>query len=187
MELNAEDNGKRKFIIVQYPEKAEDREYKTISELSETRIGKVAKKIKEQNEKIDCGFRMYRVSSSNMKDVYYEPGKIKQSQLMDLVSNVKEDRTPEDLLTQVMLDLGLKLDLDIEEKTIEKNKVYFVGDKSLVACFDKEIDGKVLEVMCKAKPQKIAFQEISFKDDCDKINFSEIAKKLSPKTSIYVI
>ncbi len=187
MELNAEDNGKRKFIIVQYPEKAEDREYKTISELSETRIGKVAKKIKEQNEKIDCGFRMYRVSSSNMKDVYYEPGKIKQSQLIDLVSNVKEDRTPEDLLTQVMLDLGLKLDLDIEEKTIEKNKVYFVGDKSLVACFDKEIDGKVLEVMCKAKPQKIAFQEISFKDDCDKINFSEIAKKLSPKTSIYVI
>ena len=187
MELNLEDDGNRKFIIVQYPEETENIDYKTIAKLAETRIRKVAEKIKKQNEKIDCGFRMYKVDSSNMRDVYYEPKRINQSQLSLFVSNIKENRTAEDLLIQVMLNLGLKLELNIEERKVEKNKIYFVDDKSLVACFDEKIEEKVIKEMCKVKPQKIAFREDSFKNDSDKINLSEIIKKLSPKTSIYII
>ena len=173
---------------MQYPEKAEDREYKTISELSETRIGKVAKKIKEEtNADIDYGFRVYKVDSSNMKDVYYTSTELKQSQLTMFESNVKEDRTAEDLLTQVILDLGLTLDLSIEEKEILNNHVYFVESNSLVACFDDTIDINIIDEICKCKPLKIVFKESSFKTDSDKINTFERIKKLSSETEVNVI
>ena len=194
MQLNAEDNGNRKFILVQIPEKlSENTEsykegYKTICDLGEERIRRTGKKIKEEtNADIDYGFRVYKVDSSNMKDVYYTPAELKQSQLNMFESNVKEDRTAEDLLTQVILDLGLTLDLKIEEKKILSNNVYFVESNSLVACFDDVIDINIIDEICKCKPLKIVFKESSFKTDSDKINTFERIKKLSSETEINVI
>ena len=122
-----------------------------------------------------------------MKDVYYEPSKLEQTQLNMFESNIKEDRTPEDLITQVILDLGLTLDLKIEEKNILSHKVYFVAENSLVACFDNQISIDIVNEICKVKPLKIVFRESSFKNDSDKINTYERIKKLSPETEINVI
>ena len=104
-----------------------------------------------------------------------------------MMSNIKEDRTPEDLLTQVMLDLGLTLDLKIEEKTILNNKVYYVADNALVACFDDNVDINIIDEICKCKPLKVVFKDMSFKSDKDKINLEERVKKLSPDTEISIL
>jgi adenine-specific DNA-methyltransferase len=122
-----------------------------------------------------------------MTDVYYEPSKLNQTQLNMFESNIREDRTSEDLLTQVILDLGLTLDLKIEEKEILGNKVYYVAGNSLVACFDNKINIDIINEICKIKPLKIVFRESSFSNDSDKINAYERIKKLSPETEISVI
>ena len=194
MQLNAEDGGKRKFILMQLPEfcdensEAYKKGYKNICDIGEARIRYASEKIKaEINPKFDCGFRVYKIDSSNMKDVYYTPNKIKQSQLEIFESNIKEDRTSEDLLTQVILDLGLTLDLKIAEKNILKNKVYFVDENSLIACFDNEININVVDEICKYNPLKVVFKDESFKTDNDKINLQERFKKLSPNTEISIL
>ena len=189
MKLNSIDNGRRKYIMVQLPEICEkSNEFNTICDLGEERIRRAAKKIKEEtNADIDYGFRVYKVDSSNMKDIYYEPSKLNQAQLNMFESNIKEDRTAEDLLTQVILDLGLTLDLRIEEKNILNNKVYYVAENSLVACFDNEINIDILNQICEIKPLKVVFRESSFRNDSDKINAYERIKKLSPETEISVI
>ena len=194
MSLNAEDCGTRKFIMVQIPESCEgnvdmEREgFKTICDLGEERIRRSAQKIKEEtNTEVDLGFRVYEIDSSNMKDVYYEPSKLNQTQLNMFESNIKEDRNSEDLLIQVMLDLGLTLDLRIEEREIMNNKVYFVAKNSLVACFDNQINIDILNSICEIKPLKVVFRESSFRNDSDKINAYERIKKLSPETEISVI
>ena len=194
MQLNAEDNGNRKYILVQIPElcsessEAFKKGYKNICDLGETRIKKSAELIKEETKaEIDYGFRVYKVDSSNMKDVYYKPGEMGQMNLMEYLSNIKEDRTPEDLLTQVMLDLGLTLDLKIEEKTILSNKVFYVENNSLVACFDEQVDINIIDEICKCNPMKVVFKDISFKTDKDKINLEERIKKLSPDTEISIL
>ncbi len=187
MRLNSEDGGNRKFIMVQLPEKCNEK-YNTICDIGEERIKRAEKKIKrETNADIDYGFRVYKVDSSNMKDVYYTPTDIKQSQLNMFESNIKEDRTSEDLLTQVILDLGLTLDLSIEERKIINNKVYFVENNSLVACFDDTIDINIVDEICKCNPLKVVFKESSFKTDSDKINVFERIKKLSNDTEINII
>ena len=194
MQLNAKDNGNRKYIMVQLPEKcAENTEaykngYSSICEIGEERIRRAANKIKEETHAdIDYGFRVYKVDSSNMKDVYYLPTELKQNQLDLFEFNVKEDRTAEDLLTQVILDLGLTLDLKIEEKKILNNNVYFVEENSLLACFDNEININIIDEICKCEPLKIVFKESSFKTDSDKINTFERIKKLSNETEICII
>lgn len=194
MNLNANLGTKCKFIMVQLPVKCSERsnttnnEYKSICDIGEERIRRAAKKVKEEtNADIDYGFRVYKVDSSNMKDVYYTPTELQQSQLNMFESNVKDDRTSEDLLTQVILDLGLTLDLSIEKKKILNNNVYFVESNSLVACFDDTIDTKIIDEVCKYKPLKMVFKESSFKTDSDKINTYERIKKLSPETEISVI
>lgn len=194
LQMNAEDNGKRKFIMVQIPENCENnidmsREgFKTICDLGEERIRRTAKKIKEEtNANIDYGFRVYKIDSSNMKDVYYKPSDLSQEQLELFESNIKEDRTSEDLLTQVMLDLGLTLDLKIEEKDIMNNKVYFVDDNALIACFDNSIDINIVDEICKYNPLKVVFKDSSFKYDNDKINLEEKFKKSSPETEISIL
>ena len=194
MQLNAKDNGNRKYIMVQLPEKcAENTEaykngYSSICEIGEERIRRAANKIKEETHAdIDYGFRVYKVDSSNMKDVYYLPTELKQNQLDLFESNTKDDRTSEDLLTQVILDLGLTLDLKIEEKKILYNNVYFVEENSLVACFDNEININIIDEICKCEPLKIVFKESSFKTDSDKINTFERIKKLSNETEICII
>ena len=194
MSINSEDNGNRKFILIQIPEKydtsseAYKNGYKTICDIGEERIRRASKKITEKtNTNIDNGFRVFKVDSSNMKDVYYVPTDLKQSQLNMFESNIKEDRTAEDLLTQVILDLGLTLDLSIEEKKIFNNNVYFVENNSLVACFDDTIDINIVDEICKCNPLKIVFKENSFKTDSDKINIFERIKKISNDTEISVI
>ena len=184
----------RKYIMVQIPDKIENSfdmtktKFDNICELGEERIRKISEKIKnETNADIDYGFRVYKVDSSNMKEIYYSPNQIKQTDLFDYVSNIKEDRTAEDLLTQVILDLGLTLDLKIEEKTILRNNVYFVDENSLIVCFDSEIDINAVDEICKYNPLKVVFKDESFKTDNDKINLQERFKKLSPNTEICIL
>ena len=194
MQLNAEDGGNRKFIMVQLPEECDEKSeaykdgYKTICDIGEERIRRAAKKIKEEtNADIDYGFRVYKIDSSNMKDVYYKPSDLVQEQLNLFETNIKEDRTSEDLLTQVILDLGLTLDLKIDEKNILDNKVYFVDENSLVACFDDDINIDIIDEICKYKPLKIVFKDSSFKNDNDKINLEERIKKQSPDTELNIL
>ena len=189
MQLNAFDNGSRKYIMVQLPEKCNTTDkFETICDIGEERIRRVAKRIKEEtNAEIDYGFRVYKVDSSNMKDVFYKPGELGQINLMEYLSNIKEDRTPDDLLIQVMLDLALPLDYKIEEKNILNNKVFFVENNSLVACFDDQVDIDIIDEICKYNPLKVVFKDISFKTDKDKINLEERIKKLSPETEINIL
>lgn len=191
MQLNAEDSGSRRYIMVQIPEKCDEKSeafksgYENICDIGEDRIKRAAEKIKkETNADIDYGFRVYKLDSSNMKDIYYEPSKLNQAQLNMFESNIKEDRTAEDLLTQVILDLGLTLDLNIEERNILNNKVYFVEGNSLVACFDDKINIDIINKICEEKPLKIVFRESSFKDDSEKINILERINKYKKDNNI---
>ena len=196
MQLNAENNGKRKYIMIQIPENCENNidtekeKFKTICEIGEERIRRSSKKIKDEtNADIDYGFRVYKIDSSNMKDIYYEPNRLEQNFLDQYESNVKDDRTPEDLLTQIILDLGLTLDLNVEVKQILNNKIYYVGGNSLVACLDKKIDINIIPTICKCKPEKIVFRENGFDNDSDKINAFEKINELlqDSKDKIYVL
>lgn len=191
---NAKSDSNIRYIIVQIPENVSEKSeafqdgYKTICDIGEERIRRAAKRIKEETSAdIDYGFRVYKVDSSNMKDVYYKPSEISQTNLFDLMSNIKEDRTSDDLLTQVILDLGLTLDLKIEEKNIFNNKVYYVANNSLVACFDDNINIDIINEICKCKPLKVVFKDSSFKTDKDKINLEERIKKISPETEISIL
>jgi len=188
MQLNSEDSGNRKYIMVQLPEKCEENSeaykngYKTICEIGEERIRRAGAKIKEEtNADIDYGFRVYKVDSSNMKDVYYTANDLEQVNLSEFKSNIKEERTTDDLLTQVILDLGLTLDLNIEEKMIGNNKVYYVAGNSLVACFDDKIDIDIVDKICECEAYKVVFKDSAFKTDNDKINLEERFKKLLPQ------
>lgn len=194
MQLNASDNIKRKYILIQLQETCDEKSeayingYKTICDIGQERIRRAGKKIKEDtNANIDYGFRVYKVDSSNMKDVFYKPSDITQLNILDMASNIKEDRTAEDLLIQVMLDLGLTLDLKIEEKNIMNNNVYFVENNALIACFDDNINIDIIDEICKYNPLKVVFKDVSFKSDKDKINLEERVKKLSPETEISIL
>ena len=188
LNYNAKNNTNCKYILVQLPEKCDEKSnafkngYKTIPDIGEERIRKAAKKIKQEtNANIDYGFRVYKIDSSNMKDVFYKPNDLEQSQLRLFESNIKEDRTTDDLLTQVILDLCFTLDLDIEEKMIGNNKVYYVAGNSLVACFDDNIDINIVDKICECEPYKVVFKDSAFKYDNDKINLEEKFKKLLPQ------
>ena len=186
------ENEQIKYILVQLPEKYTDKSgkytFKTICDIGEERIRRAAKKIKEEtNADIDYGFRVYKIDSSNMKDVYYKPSDLAQEQLNLFETNIKEDRTSEDLLTQVILDLGVTLDLKIDEKNILDNKVYFVDENSLVACFDNDINIDIIDEICKYKPLKVVFKDSSFKNDNNKINLEERIKKQSPDTELNIL
>lgn len=199
MQLNAEDEWSRKFIIVQIPEETDPSSeaykagYKTICEIGKERIRRAGKKILEENkdkpgiDKLDVGFRVFRLDSSNMKDVYYHPMEVSQAGLFEMESNIKEDRSNEDLLAQVMLDLGLTLDLPIESRKIAGNTVFFVANNSLVACFDEGVDFSLVDEIAKCEPLKVVFRDSSFRTDADRINFETRFKKLSPETDVRVI
>ncbi|AEE91013.1 Site-specific DNA-methyltransferase (Adenine-specific) [Tepidanaerobacter acetatoxydans Re1] len=194
MELNAEDGGGRKYIMVQLPEPCDEKSeaykagFKNIAEIGKERIRRAGKKINEETgADIDYGFRVYRVDSSNMKDVYYRPDELDQNLLDQLESNIKEDRTGLDLLTQVMLEAGLELSLPIETKKIYGKEVHFVAGDSLVACFDEDVDEKLVKEIAKTKPLKVVFRDNSFKSCPDRINLEEIFKAISPGTEIKVL
>ena len=188
LDLNSINNEKRKYILVQLPEKCDEESiaykngYNTISDIGEERIRRAGAKIKEEtNADIDYGFRVYKIDTTNMKDVYYIPNDLEQGNLAEFESNIKEDRTTDDLLTQVILDLGLTLDLNIEEKMIGKNKVYYVAGNSLVVCFDDKIDIDIVEKICECEPYKVVFKDSAFNTDNDKINLEERFKKILPQ------
>ena len=185
---NVNYNKKLKYIMVQIPVDidcnfdSEKTIYSNICDMAQARIKKAGAKIKEEtNADIDYGFRVYKVDSTNMKDVYYTANDLEQGNLAEFESNIKEDRTTDDLLTQVILDLGLSLDLSIEEKMIGKNKVYYVAGNSLVACFDNNIDIDIVDKICECEPYKVVFKDSAFKTDNDKINLEERFKKLLPQ------
>ena len=199
MQLNAEDGGNRKFIMVQLPEECDEKSeafkagYKTIAEIGKERIRRAGKKIKEENpdttQDLDIGFRVLKVDSSNMVDVYYTPDAVDQDLLRGLTDNIKDDRSPEDLLFQVLLDWGVDLTLPITKESISDKEVFFVDGNALAACFVK--DGQVTEEFCKElagrQPLRVVFRDSGFKDDSVKINVEQIFKLMSPHTDVKTI
>ena len=195
MQLNVDDGGNRKFIMVQVPENCEDKSmgFRTIAEISKERIRRAAQKIKEENpsnaNKVDLGFRAFTIDSSNMKDVYYIPDQTEQNKLEFLTDNIKEERSAEDLLFQVLLDWGIDITLPIRKEYIEGLEVFFVDENALVTCFAKE--GKITEAVCKElakrQPLRIVFRDAGFKNDSTKINVAQLFKLLSPHTDVKTI
>ena len=190
MQLNAEDGGHRKFIMAQLPEETDEKNeaykagYKNICEIGKERIRRAAKKIAEENPeaKFDGGFRVLKCDSSNMKEVYYNPAEYEPTLFLSLEDNIKEDRTPEDLLFQVMLDLGVLLSSKIEETTIAGKKVFNVEDNYLIACFDEDITDDVITVIAKKKPYYFVMRDSSMANDSVATNFEQIFAAYSPDT-----
>jgi len=190
MQLNAEDGGNRKFIMVQLPEETDEKSeankagYKNICEIGKERIRRAAKKIAEENSeaKFDSGFRVLKCDTSNMKDVYYNPAHMEQQTLFASTDNIKEDRTPEDLLFQVMLDLGVLLSSKIEEKVIAGKKVFNVAEGFLIACFDSDITEETVKAVAQEKPYYAVFRDSSMANDSVATNFEQIFATYSPET-----
>lgn len=193
MKLNCDDNGHRKFIMVQLPEKTDEKKeaykagYKNICEIGKERIRRAGRKIKEDAgltapADLDIGFRCLRLDSSNMENVYYTPEETQQQDLFSLVDNVKPDRTPEDLLFQVMLDLGVLLSSPIEVKEIAGKKVFNVADGFLLACFDHDVTDETVKAIAQMKPYYAVFRDSSMANDSIATNFDQIFETYSPDT-----
>lgn len=189
MQLNAEDGGNRKFIMVQLPEvcgeksEAHKAGYETICDIGEERIRRAGDKIHaETGVDIDYGFRVFRVDSTNMEDVYYNPSETTQKMLTQWADNIKPDRTPEDLLFQVMLDLGILLSSTIEETEIAGKKVFSVADGYLLACFDQNVTEETVTEIAKRYPFYAVFRDSSMASDSVATNFEQIFETYSPRT-----
>lgn len=202
IQLNTEDNGHRKFILVQLPEKTDEESeaykagYKNICEIGKERIRRAGKQIlsagggqlemsetqPEPGTPVDVGFRCLRLDSSNMENVYYTPEEISQQDMFSLVDNVKPDRTPEDLLFQVMLDLGVLLSSSIEVKEIADKKVFNVADGFLLACFDHDVTEETVKAIAQMKPYYAVFRDSSMANDSVATNFDQIFETYSPET-----
>ncbi len=192
MKLNAEDGGKRKFIMVQLPELTDEKSeaykagYKTICEIGKGRIRRAGKKIKEetglQGQDLDIGFRVLKLDSSNMEDVYYTPEDFDANNIFSSVDNVKPDRTPLDLLFQVMPELNIELSAKIEEKEVNGKKVFFVDDTYLIATFDMDVDESTITEIAKMKPQYFVMRDASAANDNVLDNFEQIFRHYSPNT-----
>ncbi len=232
MQLNAEDGGNRRFIMVQLPEKCDEKSeaykagYKTICDIGEERIRRAGKKIKGDRtikidvdksklmqrsmlddgtfddkyalkvtpandddvlDKLDVGFRVLKLDSSNMQEVYYNPSAMTQDILAMTVDNVKADRTPLDLLFQVMLDLGIELSAKIEENSVNGKTYYAVNGNDIIACFDDDIDNDVITAIAKQNPLYAVFKDKSFATDSVGINNEQLFKTYSPSTVVKVI
>lgn len=190
MQLNAEDCGHRKFMMVQLPEVLDEKTaafnagYKNICEIGKERIRRATKKIAEENPeaKFDGGFRVLKCDTSNMKNVYYNPAEYEPSLFTSLEDNIKEDRTSEDLLFQVMLDLGVLLSSKIKETTIAGKKVFNVEDNYLIACFDDNVTEEVITEIAKQKPYYFVMRDSSMANDSVATNFEQIFDAYSPDT-----
>ena len=197
MQLNAEDGGNRKFIMVQLPEKCDEKSeaykagYKNICEIGKERIRRAGKKIKEENglttQNLDIGFRVLKLDSSNMQDVYYNPAAVSQTLLDATIDNIKPDRTPLDLLFQVMLELGVPLSAKIEENAVNGKTYYAVNGNDMIACFDDDIDEEVITAIAKQQPLYAVFKDQSFASDSVAINNEQLFKTYSPTTIIKVV
>ena len=199
MQLNAEDGGNRKFIMVQLPEKTDEKSeaykagYKNICEIGKERIRRAGKKILEENkdkegiENLDKGFRVLKLDDSNMNDVYYSPDDYSQGMLSMLESNVKSDRTELDLLFGCLLEWGLPLSLPYSSETIDGCTVHNYNDGDLIACFDENIPDEVIKMIAKKQPLRAVFRDSSFANSPSKINVGEIFKLMAPDTRVKII
>jgi len=211
MQLNAEDGGNRRHIMVQLPEPCDKKSeafkagYKTIAEIGKERIRRAGKKIlteleekltkvKKSSEEaktltsrigsLEIGFRVLKIDSSNMEDVYYQPDELTQDALSLHVDNLKPKRSSEDLLFQVLLDWGVDLSLPITEEKIAKRRVFFVADNALAACFDTGLNEAFVKALAKRQPLRAVFRDSGYANDAVKINFEQIFKALSPHTEL---
>ena len=197
MRLNAEDGGHRKFIMVQLPEKCDESSeaykagYRTICDIGKERIRRAGRKIQEEapltTQNLDIGFRVLKLDSSNMKDVYYAPGEVSQAGLLDMVSNIKEDRSALDLLFGCLLEWNLPLSLPYRSESIDGCTVHTYNDGDLIACFDKDIPDSVIREIARRKPLRAVFRDDSFADSPAKINVFELFKLLAPDARVKVI
>lgn len=195
MKKNAEKEKHCRFIMVQLPEEVSDKKkdqgYKNICEIGKERIRRAGAKIKEENpdkaQNLDTGFRVLKLDSSNMKEVFYSPKETSQLELFTLVDNVKDDRTSEDLLFQVMLELGATLDSKIEESKVDDKTIYNVGDGYLVACFDQEVTDEVVKTIAKMQPTYAVLRDTGMADDATATNFEQIFKTYSPNTTARIL
>ena len=196
LRLNSLDGGSRRFIMVQLDELIDKKSgslkagFKTISEVSRERIRRAGKNLgsnfhPDWNQ--DLGFRALYVDSSNMRDVYYRPAELNQSQLMGVVDNVKDDRTHEDLLFQVLIDLGLPLTLPIRREAVQSKIVFFVNDNDLIACFDRGVTENLAKDLASRTPLRVVFRDNSFDSDPVKVNVQQIFRQLSRSTDVRVI
>lgn len=189
---NSEDGGNRKFISVQLPELCDEKSpaykagYKTIAEISKDRVRLAGAKIKEGSSlsNLDIGFRVLKIDTSNMAEVYYTPDSVKQDDLLAAVDNIKPDRKPEDLLFQVLLDWGVDLSLPITKQTIQGKTVFFVDGNALVACFDNGITEELVKELAAGNPLRVVFRDNGFVSDSVKINAEQIFKQMSPGTDV---
>ncbi|WP_304206369.1 hypothetical protein [Peptostreptococcus russellii] len=199
MELNAEDGGNRKYIMVQLPEECDEKStaykagYKNICEIGKERIRRAGEKIKADNadkegiENLDTGFRVLKVDDSNMKDVFYTADEWSREVLKGVESNIKEDRTDLDLLYGCLIDWGLPLNRSYESKEIDGSIVHIYNDGDLIACFDEEISEEAIKKIANMEALRVVFRDSSFKTSAEKINVEEIFKLLSPETSVRVL
>lgn len=195
MQLNTEDGGNRKFIMVQLPEETDEKSeaykagYKNICEIGKERIRRAAKRIHEDNPdaNFDDGFRVLKLDDTNMKDVYYAAGDYTQDLVSMLESNVKPDRTDLDLLFGCLLDWGLPLSLPYTSETIDGCTVHTYNDGDLIACFDENVPESVIKTIAKRQPLRAVFRDSSFASSPEKINVGEIFKLLAPDTRVKVI
>lgn len=195
MQLNAEDGGHRKFIMVQLPEKCDESSeaykagYKNICEIGKERIRRAGDKIKSEHPdaKLDTGFRVFRVDESNMEDIYYHPEELTQTMLGGMVSNIKPDQTDLDLLYACLLDWGVEISLSHTQEVIDGCTVHNVDNGALCACFAERVPLSVIDYMAKQQPLRAVFRDSSFAADDSKINVTEIFKNLSPDTKVKVI
>ena len=210
MKLNADDGGKRRFIMVQIPQEISEKGVTnpvikksiaraksalnklgrphTIAEISKERIRRAGVKILEgdchPDWNKDVGFRVLKIDTSNMEDVYYRPDEVKQADLLTAVDNVKPDRTAEDLLFQVLVDWGVDLTLPIRRETVQGKTVFFVDDNALVACFDAGITEDLVKELARHEPLRVVFRDNGFVSDAVKINVEQIFRQLSPTTDV---
>ena len=194
MAMNAEDGASRRFVLVQLDEICDkDSEafrngYSTISNLAKERIRRAGKKLQAENSTIapdlDVGFRVLKIDTSNMADVYYAPEAVKQADLVAHTDNIKPDRMPEDLLFQVLVDWGVDLSLPIAQETVAGKKVFFVDSNALAACFDPKVSEDLVKELAKRRPLRTVFRDSSYDRDSVKINVEQIFKLLSPNTEI---
>ena len=197
MQLNAEDGGNRKFILVQLPEvcvegsEAAKAGYKNICEIGKERIRRAGKKIKEENattaQNLDVGFRVFKIDSSNMDDIYFQPLEVQQQDMIRMINNVKTDRTALDLLFGCLLEWGLPIDLPITKRTDLGNDTYDVDGGRIIASFDSNVGDAAVKAIANEKPDFAIFRDLSFNNSAAKINVGEIFKAISPNTQVKVL
>lgn len=196
MRINIEDGGNRRYICVQIPERLDESsiafktcKFKFITDLGKERIRRAAREMKEQSSSTDLGFRVLRIDTSNMSDVYYTPELTPHAKGTLFTDNIKPDRTSEDLLFQVMLDWGVDLSLPIATETIQGKEVFFVDGNALVACFDAAggVDEALVKALASREPLRVVFRDAGFRDSAAKINVEQVFKLLSPATDVRCI